>query len=407
MRRFTSGAEALVARAVVHRRAACRARGRAVAVAARRRSAPGSSSLRPSRPGNRRESPQRACGSSTSTERRAASAAARRAPRRTARRTSASTPSPTNAARHADAEHRATSPVSAATKSGTGSRAARRVGGVGAGDHVQQRAPRRATVRVERPDLIERRGEREQAVARDASVGRLQPDEAAERGRLADRSAGVGSERGRHQAGGDRDRRSAARPARRARRIPRVARRAEGRVLGRRAHRELVAVGLADDDGAGRARRRSTTVASYGGHVAARGSSTTAVVGTPRVQMLSLSATGTPASGPRVAAGARRSRPARASACSPSTGNEGVKRRVLRVDAASGAAADLDGRGRAGGDGIADGGRASTGRARHQPMTRGTRKRPAVQCRVRARSRALVTGERRARHVRPVEGSLR
>ena len=65
----------------------------------------------------------------------------------------------------------------------------------------------------ERTDLIERRSEGEQPVARDAAVGRLEADHAAERARLADRSAGVGAERDRRQAGGHRHRRAAARSA--------------------------------------------------------------------------------------------------------------------------------------------------------------------------------------------------
>src|SRR5438105_4659860 len=67
----------------------------------------------------------------------------------------------------------------------------------------------------------------------------------------ADRSARVGAERGMALAGGDRRARAARRPAGDATSIPRVPRRAERRVLGGRSHRELVAVELADDDGAG------------------------------------------------------------------------------------------------------------------------------------------------------------
>jgi hypothetical protein len=48
----------------------------------------------------------------------------------------------------------------------------------------------------ERADLIERRGEGDQAVAGNAAVGRLEADHAAVRGRLADRAAGIGAERG-------------------------------------------------------------------------------------------------------------------------------------------------------------------------------------------------------------------
>ena len=82
-----------------------------------------------------------------------------------------------------------------------------------------------------------------------------------------------------------------------ARRVVRVAGRAERRVLGRRAHRELVEVGLAD--------RRSPPAAThalddgrvYGGRQPSR-MRDEHVVGMPRVHRLSLSATGTPASGP-------------------------------------------------------------------------------------------------------------
>ena len=47
----------------------------------------------------------------------------------------------------------------------------------------------------EGPDLVERRREGDEAVAADAAVGRLQADDAAERGRLPDGAAGVGAER--------------------------------------------------------------------------------------------------------------------------------------------------------------------------------------------------------------------
>ena len=57
-------------------------------------------------------------------------------------------------------------------------------------DRVQQR--RGVTgVAPERSDLVERAGEGDEAVAADPAVGRLHPDDPAERGRLADRAAGV------------------------------------------------------------------------------------------------------------------------------------------------------------------------------------------------------------------------
>ena len=103
----------------------------------------------------------------------------------------------------------------------------------------------------ERADLVERARERDQPVARDQAVRGLHADDAAQRGGLADRPAGVGAQGERRVPGG------APRPPtrhsnRRARaKVARVARRAERRVLRRRAHRELVEVGLGDRHRAG------------------------------------------------------------------------------------------------------------------------------------------------------------
>ena len=95
-------------------------------------------------------------------------------------------------------------------------------------------------------DLVEARGERDDAEARDGAVGRAQADVAAERRRLLDRAARVGAEAPRREPAGDGGSGAAAGASRHAGRVPRVARRAVGRVLGRRAHRELVGVGLPD-----------------------------------------------------------------------------------------------------------------------------------------------------------------
>ena len=103
----------------------------------------------------------------------------------------------------------------------------------------------------QRPALVQRRGEGDHPVARDRPVGRLQADDPAERRRLADRAAGVGADRPRREAPGDGGRRAARRAARHAGAVPRVEHRAVGRVLVRRAHRELVHVGLAEQPGAG------------------------------------------------------------------------------------------------------------------------------------------------------------
>ena len=65
-------------------------------------------------------------------------------------------------------------------------------------------------------DAVERRSERHQSEPAHASVARLHADHTAEAGRLADRAAGLGAERGGHHAGG-----RPARPSRRTiRRVP-------------------------------------------------------------------------------------------------------------------------------------------------------------------------------------------
>ena len=85
-------------------------------------------------------------------------------------------------------------------------------------DRVEERVvPNRLR---DRADLVEARRERDDAVARDGAVGRPQPDEPAERGGLLDRPAGVGPERPRREAPGDRGRRAAGRAAGHARRDP-------------------------------------------------------------------------------------------------------------------------------------------------------------------------------------------
>ena len=99
---------------------------------------------------------------------------------------------------------------------------------------------------------------------------RLQADEPAARRRDPDRAAAVAGVGDRHHAGRDRGGRAAARPARRAGRVPRVARRAPRDRLGRRHAAELRAVRATGDDEArprgtgrrGSCRRRATKSAS-------------------------------------------------------------------------------------------------------------------------------------------------
>ena len=69
-----------------------------------------------------------------------------------------------------------------------------RVAGVAALQRRQQQR-RVGDVAGQRPALVERGGEGDHPVARDRAVGGLQADDPAERGRLADRAAGVGADR--------------------------------------------------------------------------------------------------------------------------------------------------------------------------------------------------------------------
>ena len=83
----------------------------------------------------------------------------------------------------------------------------RRVARIGAGHRRGEQ--RRVLHRMrERPDRIERRRQRHRAVEADEAVGRLEAGQAAQRGGNADRAAGVGADRRRHQARRRRRRRS-------------------------------------------------------------------------------------------------------------------------------------------------------------------------------------------------------
>ena len=177
-----------------------------------------------------------------------------------ARATSGSTPCSSSRARHADPR---AADIAGQRRRVIGHRLGRagRVRRVGARDHAE-RDRRIVDGPRQRPDLIERGTERNQAVPRDAAVGWLESDHAAHRGRLPNRSAGVGPERQRRDARRDGGGRSAARAAGDAIERPRVVHGTERRVLVRRAHRELVAVGLADERSRPRRRACETTVAS-------------------------------------------------------------------------------------------------------------------------------------------------
>ena len=134
-----------------------------------------------------------------------------------------------------------------------GLRRRRRVALVAAGDRVEQRR-RVAHVARERPDLVERAREGDDPVAAHPAVRRLEPDDPA-----SARPAGGWSRRcpSRCDSGAWYAATAAAEPPLlppgHAIEVPRVGRRAVAPMLGRRAHRELVHVRLAEDD---RARRR-------------------------------------------------------------------------------------------------------------------------------------------------------
>ena len=174
----------------------------------------------------------------------------------------------------------------------------RRVHRVVAGDDLEQRARRRRPSSANGPIWSRLTGERDEPVAADT-----RRTSASRRRRRTAPPAGGSSRRCRSRApsGAKPAATAAALPPLRAAghpgRVVRVAGRAERRVLGatspwrtRRGWscRSMTAPGRAS---------RSTTVASYGGFQPSR-ICDEHVVGTPRVHMLSLSATGTPASGP-------------------------------------------------------------------------------------------------------------
>ena len=99
--------------------------------------------------------------------------------------------------------------------------------------------------------MIEARRERKSAGAAEPAIGRLEPEQAAERGGHADRAVGVGAERERHQSAGYGGCRPARRSAGHAVKIMRIARRTvvnilAGEIIGVFAH-----VQRADQDGAG------------------------------------------------------------------------------------------------------------------------------------------------------------
>ena len=130
--------------------------------------------------------------------------------------------------------------------------ARKRIGAVGS-RHRRQRGHRVVDGEREHRNAVQRPARRHQAGVGDQPEARLQSDDVVEHRRHAARTRRVGAECERHQAGGNRDRRSRTRPARNQIGADRIDGDAVGRADADQAGRELVEIGLADDDGAGRA----------------------------------------------------------------------------------------------------------------------------------------------------------
>ncbi len=135
----------------------------------------------------------------------------------------------------------------ASRPSGTGDRRGGGVALVAAGDRVEQAAAASRVSRRERPDLVQRRGERDDPIARPGRRSASSPTIAGQGRRLADRAAGVGPERERTPERRHGRRRAAADPPGTAIEVPRVRVGLKARVLRGGAHRELVHVRLAQD----------------------------------------------------------------------------------------------------------------------------------------------------------------
>ena len=97
--------------------------------------------------------------------------------------------------------------------------------------------------------MIQREHERKGARARQPAVGRLQPEQSAERRRHADGAVGVGAERERHEIARDRAAGAARRAASHARHVVRIARRTIVHVLAGEVVGVLAHVQCTDENG--------------------------------------------------------------------------------------------------------------------------------------------------------------
>ncbi|KAH2820819.1 hypothetical protein KXV85_003025, partial [Aspergillus fumigatus] len=108
----------------------------------------------------------------------------------------------------------------------------------------------------EHRDAIQRAAGRHQACGRDQAEARLEADDVVEHGRYTAAARGVGAECERHQSGRYGDARPRARSARNEIGTYRIDGNAVGRADADEPGGELVEIGLADDDGAGRPQLR-------------------------------------------------------------------------------------------------------------------------------------------------------
>jgi hypothetical protein len=122
---------------------------------------------------------------------------------------------------------------------------------VEAGDRLQKQRDILGAA-AERADMIHRECVGEDTAPADPPVGRLQPRDAADRRRAADRAAGIGADRGRHEPRRHRRAGAARRAARQMAGVPRVERRRPRQIPAGAAQREFPGRELAHHDAAGR-----------------------------------------------------------------------------------------------------------------------------------------------------------
>jgi hypothetical protein len=116
----------------------------------------------------------------------------------------------------------------------------------------------------QRTNMVEREGMRKDAAARDETVGRLEPDDAAGARRIAHAAAGIAAQCHREQACGHAGTRSRGRATGVMIRVPRIARRRPWEIEAGAADREFVSRKFAEHDCAGAAQTRHANRVSHG-----------------------------------------------------------------------------------------------------------------------------------------------